>query len=363
MSFINFENFSTAARALKNTYREFLREAPNADYAVLTEGVQEGVIGTNLVTAEDDIINPLATNTYLFTADGNDTVTEAASGSLAAILDDGDDSFIGNDANTVAATVFGGNGDDQFVSTGDALFGEEGDDQFISTGFWNDTLDGGSGDDYFEAGAGSDLVEGDSGNDTITAGHGDDSVDGGTGDDVIYGGNGAVDAADGNDLLIGGRGEDIIFGNSGDDTLFGGEDIRDTKDGDDILFGGLGNDTIYGNSGDDILVGANGDDQMYGGIGDDTINLGAFSGNDTVYGFEGAGESGGDLLHLITNLNNSGITDFDSFIAAGSAQGNDTLFDLGAGNTLLVKNTQLDDFGADDVLFTNSFADSFGDIL
>ncbi len=445
MSLISISAFSEAARSLRELYTNILRENPDSDHSVLTEAVALGRTGENTASTGDDVITPVSSNSYVFAGLGNDTLNEGTTAStLGAVLHDGDDHFIGDINNANAATVFGGDGNDTFVSSGDALFGEEGNDSFTAVGALSDTLHGGSGEDTIDsgeandlvsggqgadlifAGRGDDIVNGDSNNDMIFGGNGDlvdlddgndqlfggngddiifgnsgndtliggqDTVDlddgadtlnggvgddlilgnagddqligasgndelfGGLGDDVIFGGNTSVDANDGADTINGGAGEDTIFGNGGDDVIFGGTGMFDETDSADVIYGGFGNDTIFGNAGDDQLIGAQGNDDYFGGLGDDTINLDALSGNDVVHGFTGEGQTGGDLIRIVRNLNESNITDFDSLMARASNQGDDTLFDLGDGNTVLVTGVSSDEFSADDFVFVDDFSD------
>jgi Ca2+-binding RTX toxin-like protein len=212
--------------------------------------------------------------------------------------------------------------------------------------FYNDVLNGGSGDDTLNGGIGNDVLSGGVGGDIVDGGAGGDVLDGGAGTDtasyasaaglvVAYLGAPSLnygDAADDsyisiealtgsnfNDYLYsseagetvsGGAGIDTVFGYGGNDTLNGGIDF-------DYMLGGEGADTINGDAGTDILAGENGNDtinggddfdQIYGGAGTDTLNGDAgsdyvFGGteNDTINGGAGSdflyGEAGNDVIN------------------------------------------------------------------
>lgn len=201
------------------------------------------------------------------------------------------------------------------------------------------------------AGSGHDNVRGNELDNYLYGGHGKDIIHGDNGDDVLFGGKDVSDATDDGDLLLGGKGADIIFGNGGNDTLIGGDDYTDAADGDDILYGGEGDDAIYGNGGNDEIIGAAGNDSLYGGVGDDTFVVGWGNGADLIYDFEGAGKAGGDKIRILKNVNDSGITDFDTLKAHATDDGTHTYFDLGDGHGILVANHTVDDFNDGDFDF------------
>ena len=355
MSLFSLTAFSEAARELKQIYLDRLHENPEANIAVLTEGYNLGNTGRDESASEKaDDVTVGANEAFIFAGAGNDIVHESASEKLAVILDDGDDQYFGEEGSGTA-TVFAGDGDDRLVSTGDALFGEEGDDILSALGSQSDTMHGGSGADIISSGAGDDSIMGGKGADSIFGGEGADKINGNSNSDVIYGGGGLVDLEDGDDELAGGGGSDKLYGNMGNDTLFGGNGVVDTTDGSDALYGGFGNDTLYGNAGNDTLVGAQGDDELYGGLGNDVIDFGVLTGKDTVHGFTGEGESGGDVLRLLINANDNGITDFASLQANAQTVGEDTLIDLGGGNQITIKDVKLEEFSEDDFDFVESF--------
>ncbi|WP_439111123.1 Hint domain-containing protein [Lentibacter sp.] len=208
---------------------------------------------------------------------GNDTI-DVGVGADIAYGEAGNDYLIDGSTGNVAATLFGGDGDDTLLSgTGDS-------NALYDGGAGNDLLQdrgGSTGNQTWLAGGGNDTVEAAGGADTIDGGAGDDSIDGGTGDDSIDSGTGddSIDGGDGDDSILGDLGNDVILAGAGDDTVRGGI-------GDDTIIGGSGNDEIYGNEDDDSIVGDLGDDTVYGETGDDFVSGGA--GNDSLEGNEGA---------------------------------------------------------------------------
>lgn len=201
----------------------------------------------------------------------------------------------------VAATVYGGDGDDTIKATrgggtyrgdagNDTLTAEESSDEFAGIG---ETFYGGAGNDVLTGREGADHLFGEDGVDELDAGPGDDEADGGPGNDIVIGGTGNdtvtggtgddnLDGGDGNDSLLGGEGDDILDGGNGDDQLTGndGDDSLDGGAGDDVLLGdngriigllsvkdvsGSGNDVLAGGAGNDTLIAAGGDDSLYGG--------------------------------------------------------------------------------------------------
>ncbi|MDG1286260.1 MAG: matrixin family metalloprotease [Rickettsiales bacterium] len=201
------------------------------------------------------------------------------------------------------------------------------------------------------AGDGADSVTGNELNNALYGGGGNDTIRGGDGNDALVAGRGVSDGADGDDMLFGDLGSDTLYGNSGNDILVGGRDFTDPVDGNDTLYGGLGDDQIYGNSGDDRIVGASGNDTIYGGLGDDTFVFKAGSNVDTIWGFDGAGQSGGDVLLLQANMNGTDIDSFAELMAVSFTDGTHSFLATGGGNGILLLFTTLDDLGASDFVF------------
>jgi|GEM_PF-940063 len=222
----------------------------------------------------------------------------------------------------------------------------------LKAGVINDDGFGGSGTAVnFENLIGSDFA------DILRGGNDDNEIFGNDGDDEIRG-------EKGNDLLDGGAGNDLVRGGDGDDTLSGG-------DGDDDLRGEKGNDTINGDAGNDTLTGKNGDDVLSGGDGDDTLDGGkdndwvwGGAGNDILEGGKGDDTfafKSGDAMDTIIDFKDKDDfielelgTDFDTFaevMAAATQVGNDTVFDFGNGDVLVVEDTDVSDFDAGHFIF------------
>ena len=124
---------------------------------------------------------------------------------------------------------------------------------------------------------------------------------------------------------------------------------------DDELIGTDGNDYIEGSKtpidrfsdGSDYLEGGLGDDVLIGGTNEnstcctkvDTYNFGDNSGNDLIIGFMVLDRSGNtdyrDIIQLKSNINGSGITDFNSVIenTVNNADGW-AVIDLGGDNSI-----------------------------
>lgn len=176
----------------------------------------------------------------------------------------------------------------------------------------DDYVEGGRGDDHIDGGAGKDWLYGGVGNDTLLGGAGADGLEGGEGDDLLEGGTGA-------DRLYAGLGDDNLRGDAGDDVLEGG-------DGTDILNGGAGADLIMGGRGGDRVAGGAGDDTFVITFGDlETKGI-----RDLIVDFQGAGQSGGDViqfsgfaaastLDLIGTSGNARV--YEVHDAAGESQG------------------------------------------
>lgn len=246
-------------------------------------------------------------------------------------------------------------GDDQ-NQTNDSIVG--GDEHDTLLGFaGNDTLKGGDGNDVLEGGENNDTLLGQSGNDRLDGDAGSDSINAGAGEDTVFGGSGAdkVAGGTGDDLIFGGAGNDRCYSNAGDDTLFGGanNDVLGGGTGNDALDGEAGNDTLYGGGGQDTLEGDLGSDTLYGGQGSDVLNAG--SGNDLLYGGAGSdtfvfARTGGadDVVDFDATVDNLDLTDFgfdDLADALGSAaqNGDDLVFSLGGGDSLVLRDTNLSD--------------------
>jgi serralysin len=196
-----------------------------------------------------------------------------------------------------------------------------------------------------------DTINGNIMGNVIVGGSGSDQMNGFEGNDILLGGWNASDATDLNDVIFGGLGSDTIYGNAGDDVLVGGSNFSDTADQADTIYGGLGNDQIYGNAGDDVINAAAGNDTLYGGLGNDIFQFTNGHGVDQVNGFDGAGQSGGDVIQLSRFINGTAIDNAATLLNFAATDGTHTYLATGNGDGILVLYTALSQFGADDFAF------------
>lgn len=204
------------------------------------------------------------------------------------------------------------------TSEGDTIFALAGDD-IVYGGDGSDGIYGDDGNDVLYGGYGDDTIYGGSGNDHIYGGFGIDTIYGGDGDDIFYDSHGSTDIMDGGngidtlDISTSSVGAtiDLISGTvdwnntltdiainfenvnstSGDDTIYG-------TNGANIINGKNGNDTIYGNDGNDTINGWYGADLLFGGLGDDIIT--GHSGLDYMDG--GLGNDTVDFAYSVENV-------------------------------------------------------------
>ena len=166
----------------------------------------------------------------------------------------------GDDVN-IAATIFGGAGNDRLSggTRSNRLCGEAG----------HDTLVGSTGRDQFIGGLNIDTADFSQRLDDLVI-----SLDGKPNDGTPTVGQ---TKGEGDNVMsdvenvIGGAGDDLITGSAKRD----------------ILRGGGGDDTLIGNDGDDLLVGGEGADVIKGGLGDDTIMAIDLDSTDSVDGGDG----------------------------------------------------------------------------
>ena len=218
---------------------------------------------------------------------------------------------------TVAATLSGGDGDDE-----------------LTGGPGADHLDGGAGADDVDGAGGPDVVLGGDGNDTVHGDHFEDPaadvIDGGAGVDTLeddYTSRFSDDKPDvsvtlggGNDDGRPGEGDDVrgvervivagggrLIGSDAPELLKAAQTLSsvtlDGRGGDDELRGGGGRDSIDGGPGDDVIDGGFGDDVITGGPGRDVISADLAGGdcgplwctepygNDLVYARDGEQDS------------------------------------------------------------------------
>ncbi|MFM2281954.1 MAG: hypothetical protein RLZZ444_4185 [Pseudomonadota bacterium] len=134
-------------------------------------------------------------------------------------------------------------------------------------------------------------------------------------------------ASDLTDYLYAGlqSGDDVITGSAADDFLF------DTS---------RGNDIVRGFAGEDIIGSAYGNDTLYGGDDSDTFLFTTRFGRDTIMDFDPSGRDQ-DMIRL--GKINFAKVEIDQV-------GSDVRIDLGAGDVLTLKNTDVDLIGRDDFL-------------
>ncbi len=224
----------------------------------------------------------------------------------------------------------------------------------ITTGNIATAVKASNNGDTIVGGTGNDTVTGGTGNDSISAGAGSDSVTGGAGDDTFVLTTASTGITTINDY---GKGTDIIAFSPSNTTAFSGAGkvnvtLVDSATGIALdlstklgsaggvatVTGGTGADTITGGTGADSISGGAGNDSIIGGAGVDTIVAG--DGNDIVDAGDGAdtitGGSGDDSL-------------------TGSS-GNDTITG-GTGNDTLVGGADDDSFIVDSGTDTITAAD------
>ncbi len=288
---------------------------------------------------------------------------------------DGNDILFGGAKND---SLFGDDGDD-FLDGGagnDVLNGGAGND-ILNGGAGNDTLNGGAGDDTLDGGAGADKVNGDGGDDTLVVYAAEargDIYDGGADTDTLvlivkaedfenaklvsdirgfqtFISNSAnagktftfgslnlqaknfeafeVIVAETGDTVpaialsggidqtwIGTVGADTILGKGGNDLIFGGDD-------NDSLIGGSGHDVLLGGDGDDTLIGSDGADYLVGGNSEDTFRYNDATDSmpnaaDTIVGFEGTGDLGGDVIDVTGIDANTKVSGNQAFVFIGT---------------------------------------------
>ncbi len=247
--------------------------------------------------------------------------------------------------NTESLEVNGGGGDDN-LKVGDlsktdlktVTFDAGDGDDFLDGSEATTRIEafGGKGDDVLIGGSAQDLLEGGKGDDVLEGGAGNDELDGGAGDDVLEGGRGndLLKGGAGDDQLEGGRGNDILKGGRGDDQLNGGR-------GNDVLEGGAGNDVLKGGRGNDELNGGAGNDELEGGSGNDVFIFEQGTGDDTVLNFE----VGRDEL----DLSDFGFESFQDVLDAAEDQGDDTVIDLGNGDSVTLVGVSEADLSENDI--------------
>ena len=185
-----------------------------------------------------------------------------------------------------------------------------------------------------------DLINGTDGNDTILGFGGNDQILAGRGNDTVFAGSGndRVGGGDGNDELHGESGDDLINGDAGNDRLLG-------EDGNDGLAGGSGNDQIEGGNGRDFIVSGAGNDRLEGGQDQDKFVIRTGTGTDTVQDLQA-----NDRI----DLRDFNFTSADAVIEGFQQRGHDAVLDLGNGDKLILKDTQVSDLSADQFIVSDA---------
>lgn len=119
--------------------------------------------------------------------------------------------------------------------------------------------------------------------------------------------------------------------------------------------GSDGSDSVTGGGAADTLEGANASDILTGGGGNDIFIFNASSGQDIITDFENPGAVAGDVIHILSDVNGSGITDWTTLSANISQNGADTVIDLDPSSPgthiITLTGTTAADFTADDFVF------------
>ena len=149
-----------------------------------------------------------------------------------------------------------------------------------------------------------------------------------------------IRGTDEDDVLDGTENAEEIRGDKGNDTLSG-------LGGDDRLRGEKGNDILNGGDGNDRLKGGNDNDTLTGGAGNDRFAFDLQGGTDTLTDFTHA-EDKLDFTNF--NIVATGTeTAFEVLMSHAEQVGNDTVFVMDGGQTMILQNVlisilDLDDF-------------------
>ena len=177
---------------------------------------------------------------------------------------------------------------------------------------------------------GSDGADTDNGTAAAEAfwGKGGDRLIGGAGDDTFYlqdtTSRPVEQAGGGNDMIVAWRSIDLANYQNIENLKIDGDGIYGAGDArDNVIYAGSGAEQLYGGAGQDVLV---------GGSGQDTFIVVKGEGSDSIYGFKTAS----DVIRL-----SGGFTTFDQVKAAMTQSGADVKIDLGGGEGLVIRNTQI----------------------
>jgi Ca2+-binding RTX toxin-like protein len=214
--------------------------------------------GSNIFTGDagnDTLIDGVG-NSKLYGGDDDDYLDAGA----------GDDFLSGDAGNDTVVDVLGNNillggaGNDRLLAGDgdDTLYGNAGDD-FLNAGNGQNHLNGGAGNDYLlddDYSAGSDYLFGEDGEDTIISTGNGDYLYGGAGNDSLeFRSSGGFLYGEGGDDWLSGIG--YLNGGEGNDRLIGRHDS--------LLIGGAGNDLLWSRGFRSTLYGGSGTNEMVGG--------------------------------------------------------------------------------------------------
>ena len=142
-----------------------------------------------------------------------------------------------------------------------------------------------------------------------------------------------ISGTSGNDRLVGTLASEEFRGFAGDDRIFGGG-------GNDLLRGGDGNDKLFGGSGNDRLRGDHGDDILTGGAGNDRFIFDLQGGTDTVKDYQ-------DEVDRL-DFTNFHLAGFDDLMSHAAQVGNNTVFTMAGGETIILENVLISVLDAGD---------------
>uniref|UniRef100_UPI00261EC2F3 calcium-binding protein n=1 Tax=uncultured Altererythrobacter sp. TaxID=500840 RepID=UPI00261EC2F3 len=303
--------------------------------------------------------------------------------------------------------AFGGDAEGDTLSGFENVVGSGRSDDIIGSDSANN-IAGGFGNDLIRGRGGADILDGGAGIDTLSyqgsaqgvsvrlQGYGEFSdiqyafggdaegdvlsgfeniIGSGRSDDLIGSmGNNVIEGGFGNDVIRGRGGADILDGGAGIDTLsyqgsaqgvfvrlqgygelsdtqyaFGGDAEGDILSGFENVIGSGRNDDLIGSLGDNIIEGGAGNDKLRGRSGDDTFVFKANSDNDTIVDWK----LGDDIIDL-RSLN----TNWSTISSSLTQDGNDTIIDLGGGNSIRLTNILASSLEESDFLFGSQASSS-----
>ena len=345
------------------------------------------LIGTEFLTDTTEVAAVAQGEIADAVSDGDVSVSDTASYTSDALLDQISDAEIGEVA---PSTLVGSDGADIIVGNAlldDFIYGLDGSDTLSGLG-GNDSIFGGGSDDVIDGGAGNDHLDGGSDNDTVDyssalqamdinivlgeaidrGDFNDQSDDGFVETDIILGFENVI-GTDFDDLIWASQVANSLDGGGGVDTAIyiiaglasgnGGFDISWQSDGSitainkadasdidelqniEVIIDSLGNDTITGNNSDNAIALFGGVDAVDGGLGTDTliylgdtevaVDLVAGTGDKGMDGLTTPDDSISGIDNVIGSAGNDRLLGNASDNVLAGHRGDDTLLG-GAGN-------------------------------